>query len=87
MIPDTSLPNQESDASLYRVTTRKKKSGWGGARRGAGRKPELEDPVRFTVDFEGPNFDALKAIADERDVSVASLIREAVRRLVARQRR
>ncbi len=87
MIADLSLTNQDCGAILDLVTARKKKSGWGGTRRGAGRKPELEDPVRFTVDFEGPDFDALKAIADERDVSVASLVRESVRRFVARQRR
>ena len=87
MDPDKCLSNQYNDAIIEDVAARKKKTGWGGKRPGAGRKPELQDPVSFTLDFEEPQFEALKEIAEDREVSVASLVREAVRGYLARRRR
>jgi hypothetical protein len=66
---------------------RKTKGTLGGWRPGAGRKPELKDPARFTLDFEGADFAALETLARERGVSVASVVREAAREYVARRRR
>ena len=65
----------------------KKKGPWGGKRLGAGRKPTLMDPVSFTGDLERPDADALEAIARERGVSVASLVRRAVSAYVKRQKK
>jgi hypothetical protein len=69
------------------VAARKAKSGWGGRRPGAGRKPILKDPVAVTTDVERPDFEVLEAIAEERGGSVASLVRAAVVAYVKRQRR
>jgi len=54
-------------------------AGRGGRRKGAGRRRIVKDPVRLSVDYERPDFEALVAIADERGTSIASIIREAVR--------
>ena len=59
---------------------------WGGKRARAGRKPELEDPVSVTFDMERPRVERLRAIAKERGVSAASLIRKAVDAYLRRQR-
>ncbi len=69
------------------VPGNRQKPTWGGKRPGAGRKPTLKDPVRFTGDVERPDVDALEAIATERGVSVASLVRSAVHAHVNRQRK
>ena len=60
------------------VVARKRKSGWGGARPGAGRKRIVKEPERIAVDFEKPDLDALRALAESRGKSVADLIRRAV---------
>jgi hypothetical protein len=59
----------------------------GGRRPGAGRKPELADPVRFTVDIEADDFSGLEAVASQRGVSRGAIVREAIRAYVARKRR
>ena len=69
------------------VAARKAKSGWGGRRPGAGRRPILKDPVTVTNDIERADFEILDAIAEEHGVSVASLVRAAVAAYVKRQRR
>ena len=69
------------------MALRKAKSGRGGRRPGAGRKPTLEDPVSLTGDIERADAEALSAIAAQRDVSVASLVRKAVSAFLKRQRR
>jgi hypothetical protein len=69
------------------VAAQKTKGTRGGWRPGAGRKPTLRDPVSFTGDIERTDMDALEAIAEERAVSVASLVRKAVVAYVKRQRR
>ncbi|HXK21796.1 MAG TPA: ribbon-helix-helix protein, CopG family [Myxococcota bacterium] len=66
---------------------RRKATGRGGWRPGAGRRPELKRPARFTLDLEGPQMDALEKIAEERGVSVASVVREAVAAYLARRDR
>ena len=60
---------------------------WGGKRANSGRKQVMEDPVSFTAELERPELEALKAIAKDRSVSAGSLVREAVRRFLARQNR
>jgi hypothetical protein len=73
--------------TLADVASRRKKSTWGGYRKGAGRKPELEDPHRYSMDFEGPQMAALEEIGSERGVSIATVVRDAVAEYVARWRR
>ena len=81
------MPNHSSLIYDEEVTARKTKGTLGGWRPGAGRKPTLKDPVSFTGDIERPDMDALEAVAEERGVSVASLVRAAVAAYVKRQRR
>ena len=69
------------------VTSQKKVSKWGGARPGAGRKRIVLDPVRLSIDHERPDVEALEAIAEAQEVSVAHLVRKAVQAFVKRHRR
>ena len=66
-----------------------RKSGgtWGGARRGAGRPAFFEESEDLTVRFPREDLDAITRLAKEREVSAAELVREAVRRYVARRRK
>ena len=66
---------------------RKKVWSWGGARPGSGRKPQFTDSADRTIRFERADLEALDALAAERGVTAADLIREAVGRYIARQRR
>ena len=68
------------------MPSRKKSSGWGGARPGAGRKRIVQDPVRLAIDYERADLEALGEIAERRGVSVASLLRKAVQAYVKRHR-
>ena len=72
---------------LGAVAARRKKGSWGGYREGSGRKAELRDPHRYSMDFEGPQMRALEEIAEEQGVSIATVVREACARYVARKRR
>ena len=81
-LADSNDPAYASD-----VAARKTRSGRGGRRPGAGRKPILNDPVTVTTDVERPDFEVLEVIAEGRGVSVASLVRAAVAAYVKRQRR
>jgi len=47
----------------------------------------LKDPVSVTMDLERPDAEALQAIAEQRGVSVASLVRAAVRAYMRGRRR
>ena len=69
------------------VAGQKKKSGRGGKRLGAGRKPFLRGAASFTGDFEKPQMDALQQMAEERGVSVAQLVRDAVQAFLKRRKR
>lgn len=52
-----------------------------------GRPRKVQDPERVAVDLERPDLDALRALAAEREVSVADLVRLAVSRLLRQTRR
>ncbi len=65
----------------------RKPSGRGGWRPGAGRKPSLRDPVSFTGEIERADMESLETIAEQRNVSIASLVRAAVAAYVKRWRR
>ena len=78
----------ESDKADYASNVAKRKpSGLGGWRPGAGRKPSLHDPVSFTGEVERADMESLQAIAEQRNVSIASLVRAAVAAYVKRWRR
>ncbi len=77
--------NHASAGRLWGVAGRKKASGLGGWRPGAGRKREIQDPVRITVDLEREDLAALDSAAARRGVRRIALIREAFR-WVLRQR-
>lgn len=66
---------------------RRSKSMWGGAREGAGRKPVLRTARSVTFSMEADDVEALQAIAAERGISTATLLRDAVRAHLERQRR
>lgn len=76
-----------ADLPCSDVGTRRKATGRGGWRPGAGRKLVLQDPVSVTLDLEEPQIERLREIADERGVSVASLIRQAVDAFLARRKK
>ena len=57
----------------------KAKSGRGGRRKGAGRKPEMNHPVSLTLWVEKAELERFQAEADRRGVSSAAVIREALR--------
>jgi hypothetical protein len=84
---DYPLTNQITNLIISDVTVRKTKGTLGGWRPGAGRKPTLRDPVSFTGEVERADMKALEAMAEEKDVSVASLVREALKAFLKRQRR
>jgi hypothetical protein len=81
------LENQDTATIIEDVARRKVKGTWGGWRPGAGRKPTLKDPISFTGELERADVDYLEKIAEKRNVSVASLVRNAVSAFVQRQRR
>ena len=51
-----------------------------------GRRRIVKDPVRLSVDYERPDIEALETIATERQTSIASIIRQAVRDYIRRER-
>lgn len=69
------------------MTTRRKTGTHGGARSGAGRPREVEDPVRLTVDFERPDAEALGELAGSRGESVSATVRRIVHGYLSRWRR
>ena len=69
---------------LVSAQTKGTRGGW---RPGAGRKPTLHDPVSFTAHFERSDIEALEAIAGQRGVSVASVMRAALSAYVKRSKR
>jgi hypothetical protein len=85
MMIDTLRVKTETPYVLWRGGSRKKGT-WGGYREGAGRKPEIADARRYSLDFEGPQMEALEEIAVERGVSVATIVREACAKYLTRRR-
>ena len=81
------MQNQEAPVYNEDVAARKTKGTWGGWRPGAGRKPVLKDAVSFTGDVERDDMDALEAIAEEKGISVAALVRQAIRVFLKRRRK
>jgi hypothetical protein len=81
------LLNQDEATTIEDMARRKIKGTWGGWRPGAGRKPTLKDAVSFTGDLERADVDFLEAIAQKNNVSVASLVRNAVAAYVQRRKR
>ena len=81
------MGNQDTGTTMGGVARRKIKGTWGGWRPGAGRKPTLTDPISFTGELERADVDYLETIASKRNVSVASLVRNAVAAYVQRQKR
>ena len=79
------LTDQEAGMTVV-FDVAKKKTSWGGPRPGSGRKPVLTDPHRVTFDVERPDFDAVGKIAKRRGVSVAEVLRAAVRAYLGRRR-
>ena len=79
--------NQDTATIIEDVSRRKVKGTWGGWRPGAGRTRTLRDAVSFTGDLERADVDFLETIASKRNVSVASLVRNAVAAYVQRQKR
>jgi hypothetical protein len=65
---------------------RKTKGTLGGWRPGAGRPRIVQDRVRFTLDFERAQLEALQALAKESGESVAALVRRIVDGFLARRR-
>ena len=49
-----------------------------------GRPRVVQDPERIAVDLERPDLDALRALAESRETSVAELIRRAVAQYLRR---
>ena len=47
----------------------------------------LKEPVSLTLDVERPQVEDLREIAEEREVSVASLVREAISTYLRRRGR
>lgn len=66
------------------MATRKKATGRGGWRPGAGRKPAFEDSVDRSLRFERRDLETLEALAADRGVTTADLVREAVRTYLVR---
>lgn len=76
-----------NDAMINTDMAAKRKSKRRGRRSGAGRKGFVVDARRLSVDYPGSHMDALEEIAEERGVSVASVVREAVRAYLEREGR
>ena len=69
------------------MASRRRKSRLGGARPGAGRKRVLKDAKVLTVSLDGADYDAIAREADRREISMGTVVREAVKAHLARRRR
>lgn len=69
------------------MAARKKATGWGGWRPGAGPKRVLRGATGVAFDLESSQLEALDALARMRRTTRAALLREAVRRLLVAARR
>ena len=73
--------------NIQSVAQRRKPSGHGGWRPGAGRPRVIQDPVEIKIKMEKADMDALRRVSAERGTSVAVLIRSAIRAHLKRFKR
>jgi hypothetical protein len=64
----------------------RRKGSRGGARRGSGRHRIFEDRQGLTVQLERADYDALAGLAHERGASIGTVVRDAIRTYLARQK-
>ena len=64
-----------------------RRKGRGGRREGAGRKPVIERAVTTSFEIAERDLESLRELAATEDRSVGDLMREAVRRFLARRKR
>ena len=69
------------------MASRRKQSGRGGFREGAGRKPVLKAARTITVTLEEADYKAVQRLAEGRGDSFASVIRAALRAYLKRRKR
>ncbi len=83
------MTNIESKPVLesYPMAAKRKQTGRGGYREGAGRKPVLKDARTITVTLEAADYEAVEELAERRGDSFASVIRAALTAYLKRQRR
>ena len=65
----------------------KKRGGWGGPRKGAGRPPVLKDPVDRWVRLEREDAETAEQLARERGISFSELVRRALGNYLRRTKR
>jgi hypothetical protein len=69
------------------MAAKRKKSSRGGFREGAGRKRVLKGATTLSVILEASDYKAVEKLAEKRGVSFASVVREAVKAYMARQKK
>ena len=69
------------------MAKRKKKTGHGGHRPGAGRPRLMRDSRPITVRIEADDYEALEEIAERRGEAIPSLFRSALDTFIKRHRR
>jgi predicted DNA-binding ribbon-helix-helix protein len=69
------------------MAAKRKKSGRGGRREGAGRKPVLDGARTLSVTLEDSDYEAVEHLAEARGVSFAKVVREAVKAYMARRKK
>ncbi len=84
---ENSWKNQPCPWYDLRVVARKAGSRRGGYRKGSGRKPIFERRARVTFDLERADLEALTDLADQREMSLSQLLRDAVKALLRRKRK
>ncbi len=63
------------------------KKSHGGRRAGAGRKPILEEPYKFSFVLERSTFEELVGFAEDEDLPVGVYVRRTLAQHVARRQR
>jgi hypothetical protein len=69
------------------VAARKAKQEKRSKRQGPGRPPILSDRTSLTTHVDGTDYAALSELAEERGVSLGTVVREAISAYVARRRK
>ena len=67
--------------------TGRRRKGWGGSRKGAGRPWEFDEPRKISLVMEQEDVDALQRLADQAGESFSTYTREILRRHVDRRLR